>query len=239
MPKLIIMLGPTGAGKTRSLEKVQEMLGLKKDLVKLSLDDCVVNSQEYKNHFDSLIYRGNLNKEEIYEKFSTPSDYYYKKIKNKYFEIRRSKCDSQFDKDLTNNIKKMKDISLEVTSGEGFIEWMYSLHPNAKKYEIYMIWTTASLNNLIERNISRYQKGLKCYLNGTRDFPPRLTFRNETDYIKNLRKIIRSMNSSIDSSIQKTRVLVIKNNTIPKIVYDNHKDKTCEECANIFKLKTR
>jgi Cdc6-like AAA superfamily ATPase len=231
------MLGPTGVGKTKSMIKVSESLNLSPKRVNISIDDCVVNSEEYNTFFSEMIFRDKkLNNKEVFEKFSYPSQYYYKKIKDKYFEIRKKDCDLRFDAQLAQSLKDNKNVSLEMT-GINDLGWIMDMYSNEiKSYDVYFVWTIADISKLIDRNIKRYQHNLHEFIYSKSKIAPRLTFNNTTSYLKILKRILINLKKDLEKDHpSNVHIIVVQNNKSPKIIYDKTINK-CSECDILFKL---
>jgi hypothetical protein len=235
-PTFLIVLGPTGSGKSVLPMKVSKYLGMSKifnnkKTVKILIDDLVEQSPYYKQFVlkDIASYK---TKAERNRSFINPSPQKLKAYDKAYFTARSGKpckinvhdtCNQFNDKLLEEGLKKGANIVFEST-GCFFPEWIFKYYLealNKKKYNVIFAWGAVDLCELLERNKLRALKSVLEFMKNQAKPAPRLPDITRKKYVGLLKEIIETFYKAIEEGgyIKQTAGVLRKPPRV--LVFDN------------------
>ena len=254
-PTFLIVLGPTGSGKSLLPQKVSKYLGMSKmfnnkKTVKILIDDLVEQSPYYKQFVlkDITSYK---TKAERNRSFINPSPQKLKAYDKAYFTARTGQpckinvqdtCNQFNDKLLEEGLKKGANIIFEST-GRFFPEWIFKHYLgmlNKKRYNVIFAWGAVDLCGLLERNKLRALKSVLEFMKDQANPAPRLPDITRKKYIGLLKEIIGTFYKAIEDGgyIKQTagvlkkppRVLVFDNRNLEiNVLFDSSDPELSDE----------
>ena len=237
----IVTAGPTGAGKTKLIEKTLIHLGINdQPYVKILIDDLVESDQNYKEKISDVI-------KDIKDKcdksadasncekaaYNNPTKELFDKFGAAYYAARRTAgchgdstktCDQLNDEQIPIATTKNENIVFE-TTGASIPDWLLDPKFIPSHYKIVMAYSLVTLSKLIERIKSRLYNAVTFFNADHRHPAPRLpdvspeTFKNKVEIIfKTLLKLYDSCVLSYDDkTCGKTKISQL-------LVFDNNGD---------------
>ena len=235
-PTFLIVLGPTGSGKSVLPQKVSKYLGMSKmfnnkKTVKILIDDLVEQSPYYKQFVlkDITSYK---TKAERNKSFINPSQQKLKAYDKAYFTARSAKpckinasdtCNEINDKLLEKSLKKGVNIVFEST-GSSFPEWIFKHYLgelNNKKYNVIFAWAVVDLCELLERNKLRALKSVLEFMKDQTKPAPRLPNITYNKYVGLLKEIIETFYKAIKDGGYITQTAGVLGKSPRVLVFDN------------------
>jgi hypothetical protein len=136
-------------------------------------------------------------------------------------------CENINDNKLKEGLDNKKDILLEMV-GKSWPDWLFSeFHNNIdeNRYDIELVWVTASMDELLKRNANRFNVAAKEFVKNPTNNAPRLTIFDKNIYIKDVNSIIKVFKKNL----RKYKTTIIDTTTRPpKQITDNINENTLE-----------
>jgi guanylate kinase len=244
---MIVMAGPTGVGKSSSLQFVQQEFDLDAfSFKKFLVDDLVENSEMYKKQVDTIITSlcDNDSSDKCSEKIlNEKAKEAIPLFSNAYFSSRQKGCCPPGDppycscehinlNSMDQAIARKKNIVFETTMY--VIDHIYNVTQNYG-YKVIVTFSIAKLSVMIERMKKRLKESFSKYIQDRKIHPaPRLPNFSADFFEKNVREIEDRIVKTV--SLQKTKYLpngrgpyefhlLILNNSAekgrPQLIYDS------------------
>jgi|688.fasta_scaffold01464_35 hypothetical protein len=183
-PYIIITLGPTGSGKTKLIKETISYLGLKKNYVKILIDDLIENNNKYKEKILSIMNdildkcekeaKIKNNKCDIISYYINPTEELLKVFEAAYFSVRNEEnLNIKNDNILKRAIKNKRNIVFE-TTGRYIPKWLLSEPYINEDYNVIFSYSITPFDKLINRNINRTIDSIKIFDNDNTKPAPRL-----------------------------------------------------------------
>ena len=270
-PYIIITSGPSGSGKTLVSEKTIEYLKLlDKDMstsfTKILIDDLIENNIAYKERISSIIkecvdeYK--QSSDNIKECFmcSKPNCYYlrpdvFEKLSKSYWYVRTKpycnesspiNCAILNDELLKQAVEKNENIVFEITGANTMPTWILSDPFRSKEYNVIFSYSLLHIDDLIIRNINRFEKSLQNFnIDNSNPAPriPNIEYNNIEKHVYEIRSSLLKLYNKcvIDHNIftcnkyKINKLLIFDNNdTDMKLIFDSDINKyTLPELAVI------
>ena len=169
-PYFVFLCGPTGAGKSRLLQTVCDLLGDKNptDFVRLSIDDRVEEFFGYREGISSICE--DMKSKELENTLTNST--LIKNFNNNYYSSKQE-LSRELDEELKKQMRKSSNICWEVT-GTKELAWMFD-DELIRDYEIVLAYTFVEYNELRKRNRFRFSEDMTRFCNFFSGSPPRLT----------------------------------------------------------------
>lgn len=270
-PYIIITSGPSGSGKTLVAEKTIEYLKLlDKDMstsfTKILIDDLIENNIAYKERISSIIkecvdeYKqssGNIKecfmcskpncyylRPDVFEKLS--KSYWYVRTKPYCNESSPINCAILNDELLKQAVEKNENIVFEITGANTMPTWILSDPFISKEYNVIFSYSLLNIDDLIIRNINRFEKSLQNFnIDNSNPAPriPNIEYNNIEKHVYEIRSSLLKLYNKcvIDHNIftcnkyKINKLLIFDNNdTDMKLIFDSDINKyTLTELAVI------
>jgi hypothetical protein len=200
-PYIIITIGPSGSGKTLLAQKTIEYLKLlDKDMstsfTRILIDELVENNIAYKEKISSIVkecvdeYRQVNKSSKIKECFTcSKSNCYYlrpdvfEKLSKSYWYVREKpycnesshlSCAMLNDELLKQAVEKNENIVFEITGANTMPTWILSDPFISSEYNVIFSYSLLNIDELIMRNIIRFEKSLQNFAEDNANPAPRL-----------------------------------------------------------------
>jgi len=226
MPFFILLLGPTGSGKSSILPYISKKLRLPQKYSIQSIDTFVEANKTYKSKVNQFIFQKCHSKtlcDNLKKSLTNPSPQNFQYFENAYMDARK-KYEPLLDTKLVQSIRNNENIIVEST-GLSFPYWMISMIPN--HYEIYFVYSVVEFCELIMRNKTRALKQMIKYVRDPESPAPRLPKFEEKDFKTKLEIILKNLASIMkkESPIEKQfRLIVVENQGKLRFLFDSYKD---------------
>jgi hypothetical protein len=256
-PYIIITSGPRGSGKTLLAEKTIEYLKLlDKDMsttfTKILIDDLIENNIAYKEQISGIVkecveeYRqSNKSSKECFT-CSNSNCYYlrpdvFEKLSKSYWYVRKKpycnetspiNCAILNDELLKQAVEKNENIVFEITGANTMPTWILSDPFITKEYNVIFSYSLLNINDLIIRNITRFEKSLQNFNNDNRNPAPRIpnidynniethVYEIRTSLLKLYNKCVIDHNIYTCNKHKINKLLIFDNNTDMKLIFDS------------------
>jgi hypothetical protein len=258
-PYIIITTGPSGSGKTLLAEKTIEYLkSLDKDMstsfTKILIDELIENNIAYKEKISSIVkecvdeYRQAYKSSKIKECFTcSKSNCYYlrpdvfEKLSNSYWYVRKKpycnesspiNCAILNDELLKQAVEKNENIVFEITGANTMPTWILSDPFISKEYNVIFSYSLLNIDDLIIRNINRFEKSLQNFtIDNSNPAPriPNIEYNTIKNHVYDIRTSLLKLynNCVIDHNIYTcnkykiNKLLIFDNNTDMTLIFDS------------------
>lgn len=242
-PSIIFTSGPTGSGKSKSLNKTLELLYKSKKKPKFNsflIDDYVENSSNYKENIKEILNKFNCETSSEECNLDNPSLRLLKEFEKAYLEVRnqgpclplsKKSCKDVYMNDIYKAIKKKKNILIETTGKKIPIEYLKVLLTlaNFEEYNVIFVFSIVNFKKLIKRNKLRVKEKMDLFIKSKyKSSGPRLPnispykFKKKTKEIEKVLIKLRNTCLRIENPSKKKCGKINKEGNFNLIIFDNN-----------------
>jgi hypothetical protein len=259
-PYIIVAIGPKGSGKTILAKKTIEYLkSLDKDMSSsfknILIDDLIENNTTYKHKISSIItecvqeytqvrksseIKGcftcskpdcNYLKPDVFERMSKA--YNYTRKNPNCTQTSQLNCDLLNDELLKEAVKNNENIVFEITGANTMPTWILSDPFISSEYNVIFSYSLLNIDDLIMRNIIRFEKSLQNFAEDNANPAPRLpniqynhlekhVYEVRTSLLKLYNKCILDYNIYTCNKHKINKLLIFDNNDSDiKLIFDS------------------
>jgi hypothetical protein len=259
-PYIIITSGPSGSGKTLLAEKTIDYLKLSdKDMsphfTKILIDDLIENNIAYKEKISAIVkecVEQSNKSSEIKECFQcSKSNCYYLKpdifeqLSKSYWQVRTKpycnessplSCAILNDELLKQAVERNQNIVFEITGANTMPTWILSEPFISKEYNVIFSYSLLNIDDLIIRNITRFEKSLQKFnIDNSNPAPriPNIEYKYIEKHVYEIRNLLLKIYNKciIDHNVYTcnkykiNKLLIFDNNNEMKLIFDSNINK--------------